>query len=232
MTTSRAMAAAALLALGALTLAGCAGEQTGAGSDPGGSEIEVDAGWVDGGRMIALVTQGSSTCVPTATDVTVAADGTLDVTLHDPEGDVVCTRDYVPRATLVGLPEGVDAGAQLDIVVTYGDAGRGEADLDAYAGAPVAEYSPSAGWIDDDQFAIVTWGSSSCAPVIESVDATSAAEVAVTFVTPAEDQVCTADMAGRVVLATVQGVEDDEATVTLTGGGPEFAQPVTIPIYG
>lgn len=232
MTISRVVVAAASLALGALALAGCAGQGpagSGGTDATSGAEIEVEAGWLDGGRAIALVTQGSSTCVPTASEVALQADGTVAVTLEDPAGDAVCTRDLVPRATLVELPAGADPGAELAVVVTYGDA-RGETDLDAYTGDPVEEYAPSAGWVDDGQFAVLTWGSSSCAPVVESVEATSSSEVLVTFVTPPADQACTMDMAPRVVLATVEGVEDDAATLTLIGGGPEFADGVTIPI--
>lgn len=238
MSTRRTLALFALIGAGALALAGCASagpapasSGSGAGAPVAGGELEVDAGWLDGGRMVALVTQGSSTCIPTASDVTLQADGSVAVTLEDLPADGACTRDYVPRASLVALPDGVDAGAELDLVVTYGDA-RGDTDLDAYDGAAVEEFSPSAGWIDDGQFAILTWGSSSCAPVVASVTADSATAATVAFVEPAADQVCTMDMAPRVTLAQVDGVDDDNATVTLTGGGVEFATPVTIPIAG
>lgn len=237
MSARRTLALFALIGAGALALAGCASSpatpsSSGSGAPVVGGELEeVDAGWLDGGRMVALVTQGSSTCVPTATDVTLQADGSVAVTLEDPAGNVACTRDYVPRASLVALPDGVNAGAELDLVVTYGEA-RGDTDLDAYSGAAVAEFSPSAGWIDDDQFAILTWGSSSCLPVVESVAADTASSATVVFAEPAADQVCTMDMAPRVTLAQVDGVDDDNATVTLTGGGAEFATPVTIPIAG
>ena len=69
--TRRITTASALLLLGALALSGCA-STPGASSSPTptasatGEEIEVDAAWLDGGSMIGLVTQGSSTCVPAA----------------------------------------------------------------------------------------------------------------------------------------------------------------------
>ena len=68
--------------------------------------------------------------------------------------------------------------------------------------------------------------------VVESVAADTASSATVVFAEPAADQVCTMDMAPRVTLAQVDGVDDDNATVTLTGGGAEFATPVTIPIAG
>ncbi len=36
---------------------------------PAGELTEFDAAWLDGGRQVGLVTQGSSTCIPTAEDV-------------------------------------------------------------------------------------------------------------------------------------------------------------------
>jgi hypothetical protein len=70
------------------------------------------------------------------------------------------------------------------------------------------------------------------APVVESVAADTASSATVVFAEPAADQVCIMDTAPRVTLAQVDGVDDDNATVTLTGGGAEFATPVTIPIAG
>lgn len=237
MTVSRFVSLTVLAVAGALAFAGCAASTptpAATGSAGGsasalpnpGTDLEIDAAWL-GGTAIALVTTGSSTCVPTATDVAVQADGSLAVTLADPEA-AACTRDLVPRATYVALPEGVDPTRELDIVVTYNGA-VDDTDLDGFTGAAAAEFTASAGWVDDDLFALVTYGSSSCAPVVEKVDVAGAA-VTVTFATPAADQVCTMDMAPRMTLVTATGAEDDNATVTLTGGGAEFSTPVTIPI--
>lgn len=235
MTLRRTFALTALLAAGVLAFAGCASSTPAAS---GGSaapstptDLEVEAGWLDGGRSVALVTYGSSGCVPAASDVTLQTDGSVAVTLADPEGDVACTADYAPRATLVSLPDDVTAGTELNLVVSYNGA-QDDVDLDAFHGAAVEEYAPSAGWVDDEMFAILTWGSSTCAPVVQDVAAEGAA-VTVTFATPPADQACTMDMAPRVVLATAPGdVDDDNATVTLTGGDAQFATPVTIPITG
>lgn len=229
--TSRSLALVALVGAGILALAGCATNTPApAASGDGGSatELEVDAGWLDGGSMVAVVTYGSSGCVPTATDVALQADGSVAVTLEDPEGDVACTADYAPRASLVALPDGVDAAQGVDLVVTYNDA-RGDADLDAYAGGDVEEYTPSAGWINDGMFAILTWGSSSCAPRVQDVSV-AGDTATVAFVEPPADQVCTMDMAPRAVLATTPDGSDDATRLTLTGGGAEFANPVTVPI--
>lgn len=209
-------------------LAGCA---TSPGGD--GTGVELDAAWLDDGRMIGLITMGSSTCVPYADEPTL--DGAvLEVTLIEPEGDTPCTRDLVPRVTLVGVPEGVDPSQDLDIRVS-GDGYSGETDLDGVAGLAgpggITEYAPSAGWADaDDTFVILTWGSSSCAPVVESVEATGPAEVTVAFAEFPANQVCTMDMAPRGAVATVSGLEaDSNVELILTDS---VSDPITVPIYG
>ena len=231
------LAGATLLAAG--FLAGCAGTAgSGTGSPepsetaPAGSdEIEVEAAWLDGGRMIGIVTEGSSTCVPSAGEVTYD-NGVLDVELVEAPADTACTSDLVPRATVVGLPEGIDTTQELEVRVT-GDGYHGEADLDPVPGLDQSgetDYLPSAGWTDNDgQFVILTWGSSTCVPAIESVEG-SGEEVTVTFATPPEDQACTMDMAPRAVVAQVDGV-DDEAEVYAILTGAEFDN-VRIPIVG
>jgi hypothetical protein len=243
-TLSRSAGPLAVAGLGVLLLAlsACASSSGAAPSaSPSGSssapsqEIEVDAAWLDAGRMIGLVTQGSSSkdCIPIADDVSYT-DGVLEVTLAEPEGDVVCTADYVPRVTLVGLPEGVDAAEGLEIRVT-GDGYLGDTELDGLGSAAPAgetDYLPSAGWTETDgQFVLLTWGSSSCAPVISGVAATAPAEVTVTFETPPADQVCTMDMAPRATIAYVDGLEEDSDVEAVLTGSPEFVN-VRIPIYG
>lgn len=240
---SRSLAAAlglALLAAGALTA--CA-SPAGSGPSPSpsattggsGQDSEVSAAWLDNGRMVGLVTIGSSTCVPIAGDVAYA-DGVLEVELVEPEDATACTRDLVPGATIVALPEGIDPTQELEIRVT-GDGYAGDTDLDGVTGLDPSgepDYLPSAGWADEDgQFVILSWGSSSCAPTLESTEVSSPTEVTVTFATPPADQVCTMDMAPRGAVAQVpddSALDDDvEVFAVLTGG--EFDN-VRIPIIG
>jgi len=243
---SRSLAAGlglALIAAGALTA--CASPAgSGTASTPSstpsasapsgaGGELEVDAAWVDGGRMIALVTEGSSStdCIPVAGDSSYA-NGVLQVELVAPPADTVCTADYVSRATLVGVPEGVDPTQDLEIRLT--GAYTGDTDLDGVPGLAAGgstDYLPSAGWADDGQFVIVTWGSSTCVPVIADVAATSATEVTVTFADPPADQACTMDMAPRANVAQVTAELDDDAEVFAILTGAEFDN-VRIPIVG
>ncbi|WP_228484591.1 hypothetical protein [Microbacterium cremeum] len=194
----------------------------------------MSAAWLDNGRAVGIVTLGSSTCVPTAGDVAYAK-GVLEVELVEPEDATACTRDLVPRATIVALPEGIDPTQELEIRVS-GEGYQGETDLDGVAGLDPSgetDYLPSAGWAGDDgQFVIMSWGSSSCAPTLESAEVTSPTEVTVTFATPPADQVCTMDMAPRGAVAQVpddSDLDDAEVFAILTGG--EFDN-VRVPIIG
>jgi hypothetical protein len=204
---------------------------TGTDDDGAGNEQEVGAAWLDGGRMIGIVTQGSSTCIPVAEEATYE-DGVLKVMLVDAEGDTACTADLVPRVSLVGVPEGVDPAEGVEIEVT-GDGWHGETELEGVpdlAAGGETDYLPSAGWTDvDGQFVILSWGSSGCPPVIENTEVTSDTDVTVTFATPPADQVCTMDMAPRGLVTAVNGLEDEDAEIfaILTGG--EFDD-VRVPI--
>lgn len=224
------------LAASLLLLAGCASMPQGSTGDDVDddrddvAEFEVDAAWLDDGRVIGIVTEGSSTCVPTAEEPTYE-NGLLAVTLFDADPEAPCTRDLVPRVTLVSVPEGVDPTQPLQITVAYNDA-NGDTDLDGVAGlgqAAAEEGTPSAGWAGDDTLILVTYGSGSraCYPIAESV-AVAGGVVTVTMAEPAADQVCTMDFVPQ---GTVIHVEDgdDAAELVLTGYGFDD---VRVPILG
>ncbi|KJQ53409.1 hypothetical protein [Microbacterium sp. SA39] len=224
------LAGIALLAAGCTTTPGA---ETPTNSPAPSATTGDDAGDIEGvllddGRMFAVVTWGSSGCIPQVDEV--AAEGqTVTVTLVDLDDEngeeKVCTADFAPRASIGALPEGVDPTAEITLNVTYGDV-TDDAELDggaAFSGKPGSstEYQPSAGWFDDGSLVLLTWGSSSCAPVVEAVEGAGNAGT-VTFVTDAE-QVCTMDMAPRATIIAFPDdeVDDDDFTLTLTGGGLE-----------
>jgi hypothetical protein len=192
--------------------------------------MEVDAAWLDNGRMIGLVTEGSSTCIPVAGEASLN-DDIIEIPLEDTPADTACTADMVARATPVQLPEDVDPTQSYQLHVT-GDGVEGKGELDGVEGLdPTGEtdYLPTAGWSDDDgQFVILSWGSSTCVPVIAEVAATSDTEVTVTFADPDADQVCTMDMVARAAVAQVDGIDDDGETFAILTGG-EFDN-IRIPI--
>lgn len=228
----RPVLAVSVIVAFAAFLSGCAtASGTGPGSVPSESasssdDAGLEAAWLDDGRTIAVVTLGSSTCVPSAGDTT--ADGqSITVALVAPPADTACTRDLVPRATLVPVPEGIDPTQDVSVTVTGEASGTtalaGDADLTATPGSST-DYATSAGWLNEDAFVILTWGSSSCAPVVESVKTAGTDALAVQFVEPAADQVCTADMAPRATIVSTAGldtsdIQGSDVGLTLTGDG-------------
>ncbi|MEZ5213694.1 MAG: hypothetical protein R2692_02225 [Microbacterium sp.] len=121
-------------------------------------------------------------------------------------------------------------------VVTDAHGTRGDTDLDGVAGlvaGGATDYAPSAGWVDDDLIAVLTWGSSSCAPVVSEVSASDPKNVTVTFADQ-DDKPCTMDMAPRATLVSVAGLgaDDDGTTITSSGADAQFATPVTVPVIG
>lgn len=236
--TKRARTASALLLAGVFLLAGCATTPGGAGAPGGtaapgaaapGGESELDAAWLADGASIGVVTYGSSGCLPVVGEVS-AAGQTVTVDLTDPEG-AVCTKDYVPRGSVVLLPAGVDAAQDVEIVVTGTYAG--DIDLDGLRSEvappasddadPLADMEASAGWFGDGGIVLLTYGSSSCPPVFETVELATASEVRAVVATPPADQVCTADFAPRASILQVEGVDDDAqpTELVLTGADVE-----------
>lgn len=239
----RALLAAATVALAAAVLAACATGVSGssptgptpspdASTSPPSADVEVEAGWLDGGAMIAIALRGSSTCIPYA-DAVALTDGVLRVSLVEP--DQACTRDSVLRALAVPAPAGVTPAQPVTVDVT-GEGYRGSATLAPAAGltpgAGVEAAQPSAGWLGPDAFALLTWGSSSCRPVVSEASAATPGEIAVTFATPPADQICTADMAPRVSVVEVDGAAAGTAYTAVVAGLPASAEPLRVPIAG
>ncbi|MEV7610091.1 hypothetical protein AB0N61_11465 [Microbacterium sp. NPDC089320] len=234
-TPSRVIAALSSLAA-VLLFAGCTigpgatGSQatSNPSSGPGQStddSDDVEGALLDDGRMFAVVTFGSSTCIPQVDQIT-AEGQTVSVTLVDVDGggetEKACTADLAPRASVGALPEGVDPTKEITLQVTYGDM-VDDVDLDgdpSFTGTPGSstEYTPSAGWFDDGSLVLLTWGSSSCPPVVESLEGSGASGTA-TFTTD-DGQVCTMDMAPRATILEFgeDAVNDDAFTLTLVGG--------------
>ncbi|MDE0545190.1 hypothetical protein [Microbacterium sp. C7(2022)] len=220
-------------ALGAL-MTGCASASPeGSGAVAGDAPIEqLDAAWLDSGRMVGIVTMGSSSCMPLA-EVGPYTDGTLEVSLTD-DPAAACTRDLAPRVSVVALPVEVDPTQGLDVVVTGGayDGIALLAPLDAGEVGENEDLAPSAGWTGaEGQFAVLTWGSSSCAPVVDTAEVTGDTEITVTFASAPSEQVCTMDMAPRANLVAVDASGLGEGPVVASFTGGEFVGTV-VPILG
>ena len=221
-----------------IALAGCASDASDpTATPPVGQVMDVDAAWLDAGRFIGVVTWGSSTCVPQGGEATLAREGSIGVVLVDPsetDPERPCTEDLRPRVTVVGVPLGVDAAAGAEITVSLG-AASGSTSLPALAGAAEpggsTDYEPSAGWTaTPGTLAYVTWGSSTCVPVVQDVAVTGDAQVTVTFQEPDPDRMCTMDMVPRAGILEV-GEIAAPAGAQLVLIGDSF-DGVTVPILG
>lgn len=232
-----AAAVAAVLVTGSM-LAACATPSGGSTEPPAPTPAaetdspaagDLHAAWLDAGRAVGIVTYGSSTCLPVVDDIE-GEGSSITVTIAEPE-DKPCTMDYVPRATYVALPAGVDITDDLTIVLTGAIEGSVVLDDDDdLTGTPgdSTDFAPSAGWFDKTGFAALTWGSSSCAPVVSGVESTGDAALTLTFADLPEDQACTRDMAPRAVVAAVPDGFDDDDDVTLTFAGADVTGTTTI----
>lgn len=178
------------------------------------------AAWLDGGHGIGIVTWGSSSlaCTPTAENVT-AEGQSITVTLSTPDPKAVCTADFSPRATFVAVPEGVDP--TKDVTVAFqGDQLQGRLPLagsSAFGAGGQSDGKPSAGWFSDNGIVLLTWGSSTCRPVVGDLTEQKAGAT-VTFTTDAT-QACTMDFVPRLTVLGVNTPADpSDYTLTLTGG--------------
>lgn len=231
-TLTRLVRSAAALAATGLLLVGCAAgaddsaptstDDDAATSSPAPApedDQDLEAAWLDGGRMFAIVSWGSSTCIPVVDEV--SADGQrVSLSLVDiGEADTACTADFAPRASVAALPDGVDPAQDVEFDVTIGDDVR-DVELDGADVLGGDEYAASAGWFDDDGIVLLTWGSSTCVPLVQDV-ATAAGGATVTFAE--QDGMCTMDMAPRTTIIELSDDDDadDDApyTLTLVGGG-------------
>lgn len=233
----RFSASFAAVALTALVITGCA---SGTGSTPTstpepsgtaepsptpGTIDDLAAAWLDEGREIAVITWGSSGCVPQFTDVG-ASGQEITVTLENPDPQAACTADYAPRASLVPVPDGVDLAKDVTVTVTLDDA-TGSTQLkgdDHLTGGDETDYKPTAGWFNSHELVLLTWGSSTCPPVVESTEINADDEGA-TITFQDATGACTRDMAPRLTILGFAGEHDHgysqnhDFTLTLVGDG-------------
>ena len=120
---------------------------------------------------------------------------------------------------------GLIASAAMAVLAITGCAGGGSAAQDTIQGIPddwdgpvpdPLTGEPAAGWIDDDEFAVITMGSGSCPPVPSEPEVTSPGEVRIEF-GPSPNEVCTADMSPTTHVFTLpEELIDRPITVTVT----------------
>lgn len=106
----------------------------------GTQDSPAGAAWSPAERLLYVITYGSSSC-PTTTHPEAAVDGgTVVVTLVPPPADAICTMDYAPTTSVVGVPDGADSGEA--VTVQLGDAGTVEV-----APRPAPDEPGPAAWV-------------------------------------------------------------------------------------
>jgi hypothetical protein len=106
----------------------------------GTQDSPVGAAWSPAEGLLYVITYGSSSC-PTTTEPEAADDGgTVVVTLVPPPADAICTMDYAPTTSVVGVPDGADSGEAVS--VRLGDVGTVEV-----APRPAPDEPGPAAWV-------------------------------------------------------------------------------------
>lgn len=216
-TSAAAIVAAAALMIG---LSGCAtpaeNASEGTKADPGGDSATLVAlAWMGQGTSVAIVTWGSSSCPPYASDVR-GSDQRITVTV-ELSGES-CTDDLAPRGFAVPPPAGIDVTQPVEVVLS--GAVESRAELPGYSGdlasGPSFGTEPEAVWTSvPGVAALLTYGSSSCRPAVASIAGASDGVIEVQLVEPSAEQICTADLAPQITAIDTRGAENvDPATTT------------------
>ena len=234
------IALVALSGAAVLALAACATPAAPAGTPEPASEDaalnpkpvvmgDVSVGWAGVGNAVAVVTLGSSTCLPTAGEPARDADGAVLITLIDP-ADTACTADLVPRATLAAVPEDVDPTADALVRIVWNDE-KVDLPLTAVPAISAGDYESAAYRSGGDRFTVLTWGSSSCAPIVDTVNADGSV-IAVTFAEQPADRMCTMDMAPRITPVQLDAAALETAETVTIQGGMDFPEPREVALHG
>lgn len=201
-------------------------------------------GWLAEDRAtLTIVSYGSSSCPFVATAIEALDDSIVEIALRQAPAQA-CTDDLAPRTHVLAVPEGWGQGdgpyiaevsqsldafgptePALSTVVLWPVPSAGESiAIETIRGVPdditlpdeaLDRGEPLAYWgTDRATLRVITWGSSSCPPLVRSAVLASPTVIELVLV-PGPGEVCTADFAPTThVLVTPLGV-DAAADVTL-----------------
>ncbi|WP_040168255.1 hypothetical protein [Microbacterium gorillae] len=228
------LAAAAVALVGCATpIAGGAGSATGGTtpdptSTPSTSSVtvsvdQVQVSWLTTTSMVVILPAGS--CPLHIGDI-VAGTQKLTVTFAAKSG-ASCAPTTAAQKYVLGVPAGVDTTKDLAVTIVTPE-GKTDVTLSGLAGGEVIPEDrsiapePAASWVGPHTLAVLTYGSSSCAPTGGAV-----ADGVLTLKDPPADTACTMDLAPRVTLIDAPDVAHD-AKLTLAGSTTSGGSPVTL----
>lgn len=184
----RLLALASLAAAGVLVLSGCSApgspqpDHTAGESSAPTETPDLGVAWLAGGTAIALQTFGSGSrdCYPQVGEVAVNGSD-VTVQLNPLPAEQICTMDYRPQLSFVALGSQPDTKKDVTVKVEFTETGTTFTAgvlpaIEVAADASVE--GPSAGWINQNAIALLTYGSGSvdCWPTVKSVSAPDAAQ--------------------------------------------------------
>lgn len=206
---TRLLALASLAAASALVLSGCSNAAapqdtpTPTETDTASEAPDLGVAWLAGGNAIALETFGSGSrdCYPNIGGFGVNGNE-ITVRIDPLPADQICTMDYRAQLSLIDLEASIsELNTKKDVVVKveYSDAGKTfEAGvLPAITVDAAQKTAPSAGWIDQNLIALLTYGTGTvdCWPIFAGTTAPNAAQgvLDVAFESSTHTGACTAD---------------------------------------
>lgn len=216
----------------ALVLAGCASAAGGspapestADQNASDSSYAPRAAWLDSTALVLKV--WGDGCAPQIGDL-IAGEQSLEIVLVDGE-DEVCAAVQTAHGIYLGPPASFDSSRAVELIVTDAGGQTTELTLPGLAAGEIIPadrmpaQTPAATWIDDDELAILTWGSSTCMPGSGTFEAVGETEGIIRLESKT-DGICTMDLVPQITFVPAAGVAA-EAALTLEGhvgadGGP------------
>lgn len=235
------LAAAACLAA---VLTGCATNAAQPGNTPDaapttdapGTDVnglpEMQAVWV--GSESIIITAPGDGCRPTLTDV-VVGDQSLDVRIEKLGGEEACMQPLIVYGHLLVIPAGIDTSKPLTLNVTNWDDQTADIELAGNSDGGLVpadkmiQPAPAAVWVNDSDIAVLTYGSSSCAPI--GGEFTGEGETLTLKLTDPDTQMCTMDYAPRVTIIHAPDVAKD-ASFILSGYTDENEKEIVLQLKG
>ncbi|MFK3678816.1 hypothetical protein ACI2IP_13875 [Microbacterium sp. NPDC090218] len=188
------------------------------------------AAWLDPSSFV-LKTWGDA-CAPQIGDL-VAGDQTLEIVLVRGE-DEVCASVLTAHGTYIGLPAGFDSTRSVELTVTVEGGESTELTLPGLADGEIqpadrpAAQVPAAAWVEDDELAVLTWGSSTCMPGSGELEAVSGVEGVVRLYSHT-GTICTRDLVPQITFVPATGVAED-AVLTLADHVDADGAPVVLTV--
>lgn len=184
--------------------------------------------WLDANSFV-LQTWGDA-CAPQIGDL-VAGEQSLEIVLVD-GSDEVCAAVQTAHGMYVGLPAGFDSSRPVELTVTGTEGEETELTLPGLTAGEIIpadrmyDQAPRAAWLDEHELAVLTWGSSTCAPASGALEAISAKE-GVVRLEPSANEVCTMDLVPQITFVPADGLDED-AELTLEGYVGDDGAPVVV----